>query len=664
MRFFMRISGVFVLLALFVMPLMAQEDTITVVGSGIVRPVFTALTEASGVEANLGGDVTGTTTGFAQFCAGEADITTANRQINAQENALCGSNNLTYFEVILGQEIAVIVTNPASDAAVCLTDEQVNRIFAPSAQGTANDWSQVVEDAASSPFTVFAPTDDTAAYAILDALVSGEGIRGDATLLGSGEEIIAQVTENVDAIGVVTLSDALAAGESIQILDLDAAEVAGCRTPNADNVENELYPLADRLYAYVNLASLSKPGVSELLEYVSSDAAATVVEEVGFAAPTANALQKNRDTLQAAITGEPIAAPLEDFAVPTGVTGTLNAGGAAIGFTFLQDSVTAFNSFNPDVTVNTDIEGEPAGFRRLCNGELDLVIAYRDLSDEERSNCEATNIATLPISLGSKAVVLLSNAQNDYLVCLTTEQIATAWQASTADTVTQWNNVSETFPETALTLFAANKGSSDNDLLLNVAAGSSSIIYREDAHFNDDPLYRAAATANVDGGLALLNWSDYQSVLDNNQANVQLVGVDGGSGCVIPSADTIADGSYPISRSAQLILNQDSLAKPEVQAFVWFLLSNENYTTLESAGFVGLRFGDLPAIRSDLQQAFRDAEIRLIERAAEATPEATSEATEEATSEPVAESTSEATVEVTSETTPEATAEATSETSS
>jgi phosphate transport system substrate-binding protein len=283
-------------------------------------------------------------------------------------------------------------------------------------------------------------------------------------------------------------------------------------------------------------------------------------------------------------------------------------------------------------------------------------VAYRDLNDEERSNCEATNIPTLTINLGKQAAVLLSNAGNDYLACLTTEQIVTAWQASTAGSVQQWNEVSESFPETDLTLFAPDKGSSETDLLLNASSGNGSLVYREDAFFETDPLYRAAATANVDGGLAVLSWPEYQSVLDNNQANVQLVGVDGGSGCVSPSVRTIADGTYPINRQAQLIVNADSLVKPEVQAFIWFVVSNENYTTLETAGFVGVGFGDLPAVRSTLQQAFADAQTRAI--AAEATAEATLDATTEVTSDATVEATQDSTAEATLDATAEATAEA------
>ncbi|MBZ0290719.1 MAG: substrate-binding domain-containing protein, partial [Anaerolineae bacterium] len=381
MRFHSR--GIIILIALFTLTstLLAQAEPIRVVGSGIAQPVLQALAEASGSEANLNFEVTGTTAGFTAFCGGQAEVTTASRAIQAAESANCSANNITYFEILLAEDIAVLVANPALDTVTCLTGDQVSQIFAPSAQATTTTWAQVIEGSTDVPLTVFAPTDNTSTYAILDRLVEGDGLRADATLLTG--DLAEAIGSAPGAVGVVKQSDAFAAGDAVKILDLDAAEISGCRTPNADNVENDLYPLADRLYAYVNLSALGTPGLNELLEYVTSDTAVSIIEEQGFAAPTANALQENRDVLQAAISGEPVVSTTStDFIAPTGLSGTINIGGAAVGFTFLQDSTSGFNASNPDITVSTNIEGQIAGFRRFCNGELDLVAANRDLADE------------------------------------------------------------------------------------------------------------------------------------------------------------------------------------------------------------------------------------------------------------------------------------------
>lgn len=634
MKLFARCGGILILLALIISPSLAQDDsTITVVGSGIVQPLFQALADANSSEANLTMNITGTSSGFTQFCTGDADITTATRTITAGESANCNTNNQTYIELLVGQDIAAFVANPANEFAQCLTRAQLNSIFAPSAEGQTTNWQQIFPEAPDTPLTLFLPPENTSTYAILDQVVEGDGIRGDSSILSNSDELFASVSETPGAIGVARLSDVLASDQPIIILDLNAAAVDGCQSPTPENVEDNLYPAANQLLLYINTDSLVKPGMADLLSYLTSDESAQVIAEQGFIEPTSTAYQKNRDTLQAAISGEPITQVGSEFTVPVGVAGTVNVGGSANGFNFIKSASDTFTATNPAITVNTKIEGEPAGFRRLCNGEIDIATAYRDLTEEEASNCAANNITTVPVGIGNQSVVLVAHAANEYLSCLTTDQIATVWRAESADTIDTWNQVNADFPETPIMLFAPENGSPDTDLLLIKASGSELINRIDTADSKADPLYRAAATANIDGGLTYMSWQDYQSVLRNNQANIQLVAVDSGSGCIVPGENSIADGSYGLARTGQLIVNKTALARPEVQAFVWYLMSNENFPNLEANGFLGVRFGDLADIRANLLQAFSEAEVEFIQRAVETTPEVTVEATAEATAE-------------------------------
>ena len=88
MKSLQRGAGIILVLALLssFSILSAQDDTkITVVGSGIVTPVLQSLITASGVSITPTAKITGTNSGFEQFCQGEADVTTAARTISAAE---------------------------------------------------------------------------------------------------------------------------------------------------------------------------------------------------------------------------------------------------------------------------------------------------------------------------------------------------------------------------------------------------------------------------------------------------------------------------------------------------------------------------------------------------------------------------------------------------
>src|SRR5690606_31243639 len=520
MHFPPRRTGILMLLLLLLFQGASQAQDageITVVGSGIVEPVFQALIEASEVEAAFRIDVTGTTTGFQLFCAGEADMTTATRPISSAETTACSENEIVPLELTLGHNILVFIGNPAdTELNVCLTDDELTTIYAPSSEGEITNWNQVLEEGPDLDLTVYAPDDISAEYLILDALIEGDGIRADALVGSDAQSVIEAVSETAGAIGAVRLTEAQAAGDLIRILEVDAAAIQGCQVPAAVAVEDNLYPAAETLYLYVNTGRLNEAGVQDFLEFALSDEARAVVESTGFTSLTELALQTNRDRLETAASGELPVVAAAGYTIPVGLTGQVNIGGAGEGIGLLQSAVDNFSQIAPGAVATLNVEGLPAGIRRLCNGEVDLIYTYRDLTAEEIANCEANNISLLTINTGARAIVLVANANSDYLTCLTTEALTTIWSAQSTREITDWNQVSSDFPSVAMTLFAPDTGSIDTDLLL-LAASSQSLTGRIDIHLDNDPLYRAAATANVEGALTFMNWFEYQDVLANDQ---------------------------------------------------------------------------------------------------------------------------------------------------
>jgi phosphate transport system substrate-binding protein len=639
MRFFQSRMFVFVVLLLLLLSpaaLVAQDQGITAVGSAIVEDLLAALVEASGTELEIAIESTGTTTGLAQLCSGEADLTSATRPITDAERAACAESGVVPIELLLGHNILALVINAGDDIEACLTAEEANTIFAPSAQGEITNWNQVLDNGPERDLTVYVPEELSAEFAILDSLIEGDGIRADAVVESDAGALASAVGSTPGAIGVMTLSQATASEEAIRILDLDAASVQGCQSPTAAAVEDNLYPAADSLYLYANTDLLQADGADTLLEYISSTDAAEVVADQGFTPVTDLAVTANLTRLDAARSGEieTVAAADASYAIPPGVTGEAILGGAASAFNFVEATTTGFNTIAPTVTVNTSFEGVPAGVRRFCNGELDVVFTNGDLRSEDLANCEANLITPVSARIGTQAVVLIANAASEHLTCLTTEQISTVWQAMPEEASTNWNQISPDFPDQSITLFGPNTSNPELDLLLLAASGSS-LIAREDIINNNDPLYRGAATANVEGSIAVLNWFEYQDVLANNQQNIQLVAVDSGDGCVTPEVSTILDGTYALSQETRLLVNRDQLTSIGLQSLLWYAFTEQNLPNFVNNGFVGIRVSDLDRTRAALVTVF--GEVILEANTAEATaepestdePEATAEATEE-----------------------------------
>jgi phosphate transport system substrate-binding protein len=70
---------------------------------------------------------------------------------------------------------------------------------------------------------------------------------------------------------------------------------------------------------------------------------------------------------------------------------------------------------------------------------------------------------------------------------------------------------------------------------------------------------------------------------------VKEIQVDGGSGCVEPSADTVADASYPLSRSLYIYVNTDKAsANAAVKAYVDYYVNTGLGTLVREVGYVQL----------------------------------------------------------------------------
>ena len=67
------------------------------------------------------------------------------------------------------------------------------------------------------------------------------------------------------------------------------------------------------------------------------------------------------------------------------------------------------------------------------------------------------------------------------------------------------------------------------------------------------------------------------SFYEQNMDKLNLVSVDGGGGCVAPSTKSIQDGSYkPLSRPLFMYPSTKAIAKPEVKAFMDFVIKNQD----------------------------------------------------------------------------------------
>ncbi len=623
--------GLLLLTALIAAPtaLFAQDDGINIVGSAVMQPVMNALIDASGAQPALDSTIssTGTSTGINLFCLGQADIAMTTRAMDAGEASACAGVGVEFIELLTGYNTVAFIGHPEDTLAECLTIGQLRTIFAPSSSEQIVNWTQIGADLPFQDLLVYLPDASSLPYNLLPSIINTDGIRSDAQLLDDEAAVIEMVSQTPGALGVVSVQSAQTATDRVRIKAVNAGE-AGCIAPTSENISANLYGGARPLFVYVNLESLDKPGVSEIASELADPANADLILIQGLLPPNEERFNRNANILAARQTGLQSSAGDVSFSIPNSVAGQVTIGGSPLGLRLVSDWTSAFASRYPAVIATSTLTGEPAGFRNLCSGQVDMVIAYENLPADEIENCSLNNIIVTTLDLGNYAVGLFANAQSSYLTCLTTDQIIAAWSANPAGSPSTWSQVDAAFPEVPVTLLAPNTIDFYADILLQGSEAPTAL--RVDVHQNDDFAYRAAAAANVEGALTYMTWEDFQATLNSGQGNITPVAVDAGSGCVAPSEDSIADGTYALSRPLKLHINRAALARQDVQAFLWYLAQDANYGIIQTADLVGLPISALAGRRAELETLFREA-------VAEAAAAAAAAASPQSTPDPQAE---------------------------
>ncbi len=587
--------------------LVAQDIATRVTGSAIVEPLLQAMIAAAEIEGDLVSETTGSRTGLTMLCQGDSSLSTSTQAIDQDLLQVCNENDVSLVEFTLGHNILALIAHPGvREFAPCLNEGQLREIFAPSAAGAATSWSQLLEDAPEElELSVHIPPELTASYSLLDALVSGDGLRDDALVT---TDAMTEVIATPGSIGVSLLEQV----QDAPVLSLDTANSEGCRAPSAETVEDGLYPAASQLLLYANVARFTDAGVSALLELMAGEDAATIVRSAGFTPPTEAVIRDNRERLRAAQEGETAPLVAGDFVLPETVAGALRIGGSGTTYSFVNSTLEGFQAQNQGLSTTTLHQGAAAGMRDLCAGALDLVFVDRLPLEEELAACSESNIDAMTLFLGSNALVLLANANGAAPTCMSAEELGTVWRAESSGTILDWQDLNSEYADETLILFAPRPGNPAMDQLLAVA--KAGLLGRSDIEFDDDPLYRAAATANVPGALTFMTWLEYERVLESGQERIRLLPLDGGDGCVAPSPDSIRDSSWPLSQATWLVANRNRLTLPQLQAFLWYLAGEENLRNWQDAGYLDVRPATLKALRATLTLAFDEASLAALER--------------------------------------------------
>jgi phosphate transport system substrate-binding protein len=221
-----------------------------------------------------------------------------------------------------------------------------------------------------------------------------------------------------------------------------------------------------------------------------------------------------------------------------------------------------------NVQVTIAVSGTGGGFKRFCAGETDISNASRPISQSEVETCSANGVQYLEIPVAIDGLTLAINPANDFVQCLTVAELKRIWEPGS--TVRLWSEVRPDLPATEIKLYGAGTNSGTFDYFTEAIMGETGAIRPDYTASEDDNVL----VQGVEGDAAALGFFGYAYFAENQQ-RLRAVAVDGGSGCIAPTPETIRDGSYaPLSRPLFIYVNRASLAEPAVREFVTFYLQH------------------------------------------------------------------------------------------
>ena len=287
-----------------------------------------------------------------------------------------------------------------------------------------------------------------------------------------------------------------------------------------------------------------------------------------------------------------------------GVTGSIVVSGSSTVEPITSLVAEDFAAGNPGVDYSVDGPGTGDGFALFCNGETDISDASRPISEEETALCEEAGIPWVELKVAVDGISVLTSPTNDAVTCLSFGDLYSLlgpesegfdnWSAAddlAGELDGEFGTSAAPFPDAPLEVTAPGEESGTYDSFLEIVFGD--IAEARETEEVARPDYTASADDNViiegisqsDGSLGWVGFAFFEE----NADVVKALEVDGGDGCVAPTAETIASNEYPISRDLFIYVNTDKAAEnAAVSAFVDYYLSDEGIAAVEEAGYVPL----------------------------------------------------------------------------
>jgi len=275
---------------------------------------------------------------------------------------------------------------------------------------------------------------------------------------------------------------------------------------------------------------------------------------------------------------EPIAAGAEDsLAVdPDQVEGNIISAGSSTVYPLSEAIVNLFESEGYTGQVTVDSIGSGAGIERFCKtGETDIANSSRAIKDTEIEACQAIDREPIEFRVGTDAMAVVVNPENDFLTNVTSEELAQIF----SDQAVNWSDVNPDWPAEPIKRYTPGTDSGTYDYFIEAIlqpayegdADKAKTAFQsaQNLQQSEDDNVLVQGIEGDPNGIGFFGFAYYQE----EGARLNLLSVDD----VTPDADTAESGTYPLARPLFIYSDAKIIAeKPQVGQFIAFYLDRVN----------------------------------------------------------------------------------------
>jgi|TARA_B100001540_G_C15791373_1_gene635585 phosphate transport system substrate-binding protein len=252
------------------------------------------------------------------------------------------------------------------------------------------------------------------------------------------------------------------------------------------------------------------------------------------------------------------------------LSGDIKIDGSSTVYPVTEAIAEEFRSVHPKVRVTVGVSGTGGGFKKFARGETNISNASRPIKEKEDNICKENNISHVGLSVAYDGLAVIINPENDWVDYLTVDELNKIWHPDAQNTIMYWSQVREGWPNEELHLFGPGTASGTYDYFSEVICGKK-VGTRGDYTASEDDHVLVQGVATDKYGLGFFGLAYYSE----NKDKLKLVGVDNGNGAILPSMETVSNGTYsPLARPIFIYANNSAKEKQEVKEFISFYLNN------------------------------------------------------------------------------------------